>query len=85
MADWIERYSNLKSQFQEKRSQGLLFSDDETRFFRESVNGLKLDLQILSTSPKGPSKLPASEIARREVLITSMSAQLKKITEEQKK
>jgi hypothetical protein len=83
MAEWMEKYSGLKARFQEKRAQGLVFNDDDVRFLRESLNSLKLDLQILSTSPEGPSKPPASEIARREVLLTNINSHLKKVVEEQ--
>ena len=78
----MEKYSGMKAQFQDKRAQGLVFNQDEVRFFQESLNSLKLDLQILSTSPEGPSKPAASEIARREVLLTNINSHLKKVVEE---
>jgi hypothetical protein len=82
-SDWIEKFSSTRNRFQDKRGQGLVFSDDDVKFFQGSLNGLKLDLQILSTSPDGPSKPPASEIARREVLLTSINAQLERVVNEQ--
>ena len=82
MVEWMEKYSGVKAQFQDKRAQGLVFNQDEVRFFQESLNSLKLDLQILSTAPEGPSKPAASEIARREVLLTNINSHLKKVVEE---
>ena len=73
----------MRNRFQDKRGQGLVFSDDDVKFFQRSLNGLMLDLHILSTSPDGPSKPPASEIARREVLLTSINAQLERVVNEQ--
>jgi hypothetical protein len=78
---WVEKYSSLKGRFQERRIEGI-FNYDDIRFVRESVNALKLDLQLLSTSPEGPMKPAPSEIARREVLLASISSQLKKIQDD---
>jgi len=75
LAKWGSEYEALKSTFNRIRVKGIYLTDEEQRRFLSECTGIAMSLKQISTSSTG---IPASEFARREVLISNLEGQIRK-------
>lgn len=78
MADlvkWGAEYEAVKSAFYRIRMRGVYLTEDEQRRFMSECMGIATSLKQIVATGGG---IPASEIARREVLISNLEGQVRK-------
>ena len=72
-AQWSGQYESVKRALLLRRSTGVPLSREETQGHSMSLDRLQEQLRLLSAAPQpGEHGLPASELARREVLVDNL-------------
>ena len=71
-AQWSGQYESVKRALLLRRSTGIPLSREETQGHSMSLDRLQEQLRLLSAAPPGEHGLPASELARREVLVDNL-------------
>jgi hypothetical protein len=75
LVKWGAEYEAIKNAFNRIRMQGVYLTEDEQRRFVSECTGIAMSLKQIAASGAG---IHASEIARREVLISNLEGQVRK-------